>query len=154
MRLNWLALTARFAAASLAALPALNAPAGQTSVNVMVTATLIPSSGVCNTVNGGTAVGVTCGGSGGPIPTPPAPSPSPGVAPAPAPSPVASTPSAQLVPLGLGSTSGPSPDDLRYVGRVALAGGGFALYSASAEITSWRVVSLDNGNYVELTIAW
>jgi hypothetical protein len=154
MRLNWLALTARFAAASLAVLPALNAPAGQTSLNVIVKATLIPSSGVCNTVNGGAAVGVTCGG-GSPIPTPPAPGPSPGVPAAPAPSPGAAAPSLQVIPVGFtSSNAGTHPEDLRYVGRVALPGAGFALYSASAEITSWRLVSLDNGNYVELTIAW
>lgn len=201
MRLNWLALTARLAAASLAMLPALNAPAGQTSVNVTVSATLIPSSGVCNTINGGSAVGVTCGGPGTvPVPPPvmpPAPpAPSPGVPGPPMPPPgdgdrgglptfppPIATPG-PTVPGGNGAPipfpgsppgpSGPPPTsvaqlqqgmpqvlagfnstrELRYVGTVGLAGDGFALFSASAEITSWRVVSLDNGNYVELTIAW
>jgi hypothetical protein len=29
-----------------------------------------------------------------------------------------------------------------------------AVYSGKAEITRWRVISLDNRDYVELTIAW
>lgn len=197
MRLNWLALTARLAAASLATLPALNAPAGQTSVNVTVKAQLIPSSGVCSLIGGGSAVGVTCGGPGTvplPVtpPTPPAPPPGlpgPQMPPGggggglPTVQPPIATPG-PTVPGGSGAPipfpgsppgpSGPPPTsvaqlqqgmpqvlagfnstrELRYVGTVGLAGDGFALFTASAEITSWRVVSLDNGNYVELTIAW
>jgi len=89
-----------------------------------------------------------------PAPTPPGaggpPVPFPGIALAAAPQAV--EPSSRVSLQGLVGFNQPS--DLRYVGRVAYPGEGFSLYSASAEITSWRIVSLDNGKYVELTIAW
>lgn len=190
-------MTVRLAAAILATLPASNATAGQTSVNVLVSVNLISSSGVCSLLNGGAAVGVACGGTtpdpvtpvtpaepppwmtpgpqmppddglGGQLPPVPPPIATPGPAlpggtgrpiPFPAspqdPSSPSQTPIAQplqSIPEVLAGF-GPSRD-LRYVGIVGLVGRGFSLFSASAEITSWRVVSLDNGKYVELTIAW
>jgi hypothetical protein len=35
-----------------------------------------------------------------------------------------------------------------------VAGGPVPLYSDGTQITTWRIVQLDNAKYVELTIAW
>ena len=53
----------------------------------------------------------------------------------------------------------PQPGEVGFqrVGTIALEGVAqepLPLYSDGTKITSWRVVTLDNARYVELTIAW
>jgi hypothetical protein len=147
--MHWhrLARTVCLAGGACAALPtSLPAAAGQGSVDVRVTVQVVPSSGVCGLLGSGPAVAVTCG-SGGQIPDlpnlPGVPELLPGI----------TGPAQATHPLALFNAS----TGFRYVGTLpALSGGmeALAVYSGKAEITRWRVISLDNRDYVELTIAW
>lgn len=101
---------------------------GQVSANVEVRVKLISSSGTCGAGVSGNGVGVICRNvpSGGPL-----------------------LPMVGAVPF-------------QRVGAIQLQGfelPGVAaeplpLYSDGVKITSWRIVTLDNAKYVELTIAW
>jgi hypothetical protein len=153
--MHWhrLAQTVCLAGGACAALPtSLPAAAGQGAVDVRVTVQVVPSSGVCGLLGSGPAVAVTCG-SGGQIPDLPNLPDVPDVSDVPELLPGITGPAQARHPLALFNAS----TGFRYVGTLpALSGGmeALAVYSGKAEITRWRVISLDNRDYVELTIAW
>lgn len=109
--------------------------AGQLSAGLTVKVKLVRSSGACGAA-GGPAVHVRCG-------RPPAAQPGrPGSPP--------------VVP---GGPLLPDAGQVPYQRVGTIDAGGVAtqplpLYSDGTKITSWRVVTLDNARYVELTIAW
>jgi hypothetical protein len=100
------------------------AQAGPQSFTVSVKVTLVSTSGVCGVLTGTPAVGVTCGHG------------------------------AQTMIGGAGAAA----VMLQQIGTIQGMGGFVAeplqLYSDGTKISSWRIVKLDNADYVELTIAW
>lgn len=140
---------ARRAAAALIGLATLAAYAGSISQPLIVKVNLVSSSGTCTLTGGPQAVGVACGG-GGAIPgMPDAPGmPPPAIQPAPV---VQTPPSAgQIASFAGGSRFQPVTTFPAAVGIP----GPLTVYSGGVNISGWRVVSLDNEKYVELTIAW
>jgi hypothetical protein len=72
---------------------------------------------------------------------------------------VATAPGVEVSCLGPRGALLPPPGDVAFqrVGTIPLNGvvqEPLPLYSDGTKITSWRVVTLDNARYVELTIAW
>jgi hypothetical protein len=134
VKVNRLAPLARAAlfAAALAATGM--ASAGPLSANVTVRVKLATSSGFCGAIAAAPGVEVSC------------------VRPA------APAQPAILAPL-TGGPLLPDPGAVPYqrVGTIAMgpiAEDLLPVYSDGTKITSWRVVTLDNARYVELTIAW
>ena len=72
---------------------------------------------------------------------------------------VATTPGVEVSCLGPRGPLVPQPGDVAFqrVGTIPVDGVAqepLPLYSDGTKITSWRMVTLDNARYVELTIAW
>ena len=100
------------------------AQAGPHSLAATIKVSLVSSSGVCGVLTGTPAVGVTCGHG-----------------------------AQTLIGGGLGAAG------LLMLQVGTIQGSGFVseplqLYSDGTKISSWRIVKLDNADYVELTIAW
>lgn len=139
----------RFAqAVALVAMPILvgSAQAGSASLNLIVS--VVVSSGVCGTSVTGRAVSVSCG-SYASLPLLP---PVGGIAPT-------------RQQAFAGATVGSSDDGSAATGESRLRQVGvlpgwvtgnspMAVYSGGANLSSWRVVSNDNAQHVELTISW
>ncbi|RYF15886.1 MAG: hypothetical protein EOO30_12980 [Comamonadaceae bacterium] len=131
--------------AALAALAAGTVVAGQLSAGVTVKVKLVASSGACGAMSTPPAVHVGCQPPGTPRPPHATPLPPPANGPAGKPTEGGPLlPDAGAVPyqrVGTIRETGVAPQPL-------------PVYSDGTKITSWRVVTLDNARYVELTIAW
>lgn len=138
MKAQVLKSLARAKFACLAAFAAGAVVAGQLSADVIVKVRLVRSSGACGVV-AAPALHVACEQPPGARPPQPLPPKAP-----------ASLPGGPLLP-----DAGAVP--YQRVGTIQAAGVALQplpLYSDGTKITSWRVVTLDNARYVELTIAW
>ena len=116
--------------------------AGQLSVGMTVKVRLVSSSGACGATATPPAVQVGC-------------QPPKGHAPQAAPTPAAEGPALQDARGPLLPDAGAVP--YQRVGTIRAPGVALQplpVYSDGTKITSWRVVTLDNARYVELTIAW
>jgi hypothetical protein len=114
----------RAALATITAALMVPAQAGPHSVAVTVKVTMVSTSGVCGVLTGTPAVGVTCGHG------------------------------AQTLIGGGAGAAGVLLQQVGMIQGVGIVAEPLQLYSDGTKISSWRIVKLDNADYVELTIAW